>query len=181
MQPPLLSPIARISMLQSLQKAAGCRGLRLAPARASSSARHNAIVPRHQSPSASPLAASAAPAAAPTDAAAEGSSSLLPEALAWPSRSTTCGTLREGDDGKTVVLCGWVDRNRDMGGVQFMDLRDHTGIVQVRHSRRLHAHPMHAPMHASSATHLPLLPPILPARWCASPSATRRSQRWLPS
>jgi len=30
-----------------------------------------------------------------------------------------------------VTICGWVDRNRDMGGVQFIDIRDHTGLLQV--------------------------------------------------
>ncbi|AGF47241.1 aspartyl-tRNA synthetase [Candidatus Kinetoplastibacterium desouzaii TCC079E] len=32
---------------------------------------------------------------------------------------------------KTIVLCGWVHRRRDHGGVIFIDLRDHTGLVQV--------------------------------------------------
>lgn len=56
---------------------------------------------------------------------------LLPDALQWPSRDQTCGTLREGDEGKTVTLCGWVDKQRDMGGIVFADVRDHTGFVQV--------------------------------------------------
>ena len=34
-------------------------------------------------------------------------------------------------DAARVVLCGWVDRRRDLGGVCFVDLRDHTGLVQV--------------------------------------------------
>lgn len=58
---------------------------------------------------------------------------LLSAQLSWPSRSHYCGKLREIDcsDSVPVVLCGWVDRNRDMGGLQFLDIRDHTGIVQV--------------------------------------------------
>jgi len=57
---------------------------------------------------------------------------LTPINLTWPGRTHGAGTLRAqqvGEDG--IVLCGWVDRNRDMGGVQFFDIRDHTGILQV--------------------------------------------------
>ncbi|GAX76683.1 hypothetical protein CEUSTIGMA_g4129.t1 [Chlamydomonas eustigma] len=59
------------------------------------------------------------------------STELLPAQLIWPSRSHNCGLLTESDVGQRVTLCGWVDRNRNMGGVQFMDIRDHTGIMQV--------------------------------------------------
>ena len=64
---------------------------------------------------------------APPDAAA----SLLSPELTWPSRSHLCGLLREADEGETVTLCGWVDKQRDMGGIVFADVRDHTGLVQV--------------------------------------------------
>lgn len=46
-------------------------------------------------------------------------------------RSVYCGALRKTDVGKEVVLCGWVDRWRDHGGVVFIDLRDRDGVVQV--------------------------------------------------
>ena len=53
------------------------------------------------------------------------------EELSWPQRDCGCGTLRPTDVGRRVTLCGWVDRQRNLGGVVFVDLRDHTGAVQV--------------------------------------------------
>ena len=46
-------------------------------------------------------------------------------------RSDLCGQVDESRLGQQVELCGWVDKRRDHGGVIFIDLRDHSGIVQV--------------------------------------------------
>ena len=46
-------------------------------------------------------------------------------------RSHYCGLLRDSDVGQDVDLFGWVHRRRDHGGVIFLDVRDHEGIIQV--------------------------------------------------
>ncbi len=44
---------------------------------------------------------------------------------------TYCGTPRAATAGQQATVFGWVDRRRDHGGLIFIDLRDHTGIIQV--------------------------------------------------
>jgi aspartyl-tRNA synthetase len=46
-------------------------------------------------------------------------------------RTHYCGQIGERTLGERVSLCGWADARRDHGGVVFIDLRDHEGIVQV--------------------------------------------------
>ena len=46
-------------------------------------------------------------------------------------RSVYCGDVGEAQLEKEVVLCGWVNRRRDLGGLIFIDMRDKAGIVQV--------------------------------------------------
>ena len=46
-------------------------------------------------------------------------------------RSHFCGELNESNVDEDVVLCGWIHRRRDHGGVIFLDLRDREGLAQV--------------------------------------------------
>jgi aspartyl-tRNA synthetase len=48
-----------------------------------------------------------------------------------PYRSHTCYDLRASHAGQTVRLAGWIHNKRDLGGVLFIDLRDHYGITQI--------------------------------------------------
>ena len=51
-------------------------------------------------------------------------------------RTDYCGTLTRKDEGKQVTVCGWIQRQRDLGGLIFADLRDRTGIVQLALMKR---------------------------------------------
>ncbi len=46
-------------------------------------------------------------------------------------RTDYCGNLRISDVGREVVVAGWVQRQRDLGALIFIDLRDREGIVQL--------------------------------------------------
>jgi aspartyl-tRNA synthetase len=46
-------------------------------------------------------------------------------------RTHTCGELKLTDRGKEVILSGWIQKSRDLGGMTFLDLRDRYGITQL--------------------------------------------------
>ena len=46
-------------------------------------------------------------------------------------RTHLCGEVSEQDIGSEVRVAGWVENIRDHGGVKFLDLRDHYGVVQI--------------------------------------------------
>src|SRR6185437_820205 len=63
--------------------------------------------------------------------------------MSW--RDVMCGELRAEDAGRSVTVAGWADTRRDHGGLVFVDLRDHTGKVQ------LVINPEHSPAAAETA------------------------------
>ena len=55
-------------------------------------------------------------------------------------RTAYCGELRAADAGREVAVCGWVDRRRTHGEhLAFLDVRDHTGVVQCVVDERIDA------------------------------------------
>ncbi len=53
------------------------------------------------------------------------------ETIKGLKRTDYCGNLRISDNGREVTLFGWAQRQRDLGNLIFIDLRDKTGIVQI--------------------------------------------------
>lgn len=55
----------------------------------------------------------------------------MTKSLPGSMRSHHCGELRESDIGKTVTLCGWMNKYRNLGSLHFIDLRDKYGVTQL--------------------------------------------------
>ena len=55
----------------------------------------------------------------------------MPDLIAGLRRTKYCGEFSENDIGSEVVAAGWVQKQRDLGNLIFIDLRDRTGIVQL--------------------------------------------------
>src|SRR6201999_743526 len=49
--------------------------------------------------------------------------------MSW--RDLYCGQVTAADVGRALTVAGWADTRRDHGGLVFVDLRDHTGKVQL--------------------------------------------------
>ncbi|HEC80607.1 MAG TPA: hypothetical protein ENI43_05050, partial [Firmicutes bacterium] len=47
-------------------------------------------------------------------------------------RDEACGNITSDDAGREVTLAGWVRRIRNLGGINFIDLWDRTGTVQIK-------------------------------------------------
>ena len=132
------SMMLRSAMRPGVGQARVCRRASSLPGFAAAPFRRQSVascVPRPQLPraAAAPPGAAAAAAAPPpaAEADAAGMSTLVDAQMTWPSRTHEAGALRESDAGKEVTVCGWVDRNRNMGGLCFLDVRDHAGLLQV--------------------------------------------------
>ena len=61
------------------------------------------------------------------------------EALGGLRRTMMCGEPREANIGSKITLMGWVQRNRKLGGLEFIDLRDRTGIMQIVFGEEINA------------------------------------------
>ena len=55
----------------------------------------------------------------------------MAESIKGLKRTNYCGELRLADSGREVTLFGWCQKQRDLGNLIFIDLRDRTGIVQL--------------------------------------------------
>lgn len=53
------------------------------------------------------------------------------DTMAGLKRTHSCNNVTKEQAGEEIVLCGWVSRRRDHGGLIFVDLRDRSGLIQV--------------------------------------------------
>ncbi len=70
--------------------------------------------------------------------------------MKFNKRTHNCGELRENNIGESVVLNGWVDTRRDLGGVIFIELRDRYGITQIVFEPSFNANAHEAAKHLRS-------------------------------
>ena len=55
----------------------------------------------------------------------------MAESMKGLHRTCRCAELTTSDIGKTVTVMGWVQKNRNKGGLCFVDLRDRSGLLQI--------------------------------------------------
>jgi aspartyl-tRNA synthetase len=55
----------------------------------------------------------------------------MPSNIQGLMRTHHCGELRTSDIGKNVIICGWVNKYRNLGSLHFIDVRDKFGVTQL--------------------------------------------------
>lgn len=55
----------------------------------------------------------------------------MAESMTGLKRTHRCAELSEANIGEKVTIMGWVQKNRNKGGLVFVDVRDRSGLIQV--------------------------------------------------